>query len=64
MSEDREKAIESLVSDCFIAHQETIIVKLIYKLEQEYIELAKLVTLGEYDRTWTHKELLDFITFN
>jgi len=60
---DREKDIERLVSDCIIAHQETIIVKLISKLEQEYRDLANLATLGEYKNSWTHKEVLDYITY-
>jgi len=60
---DREEEIQSLVEDCVIAHQEIILVKLIAKLEQEYKELAKLATLGEYRDNWTHRELLDFVTY-
>jgi len=60
---DREKAIEILVSDCIISHQEGIIVKLIAELESDYIELAKLATMGEYSETWTHTQVLDYITY-
>ncbi len=60
---DREKAIEILVSDCIISHQEGIIVKLIAELESDYIELAKLATMGEYSETWTHAQVLDYITY-
>lgn len=60
---NREEEIQSLVEDCILAHQEIILVKLIAKLEEEYNELAKLATFGEYKNIWTHKELLDFITY-
>ena len=61
--DDREKAIEILVNDCIIAHQESIIVKLIAELERDYVELAKLTTMGEYMEEWTHLQLLDYITY-
>jgi len=61
--DSREKAIETLVLDCIVAHQETILVKLISELEANYIELAKLSSMGEYQSSWTHKQLLDFITY-
>ena len=63
MNTEREKAIASLVDDCIIAHQETIIVKLIAELEKDYQELAELATLGEYTPSWTHKQVLDFVTY-
>lgn len=62
-NEERMKSIETLVSDCYFAHQEAIIVKLICGLEEEYSELAKVITAGEYDSSWTHKKLLDYITY-
>jgi len=63
MSSERRKAIESLVSDCIIAHQEAIIVSMIEKLEKDYKELAKLATFGEYLSNWTHKQVLDYVTY-
>ena len=59
----REQAIENLVLDCIVAHQESIIVKLITELESNYIELAKVSSMGEYQSSWTHKQLLYFITY-
>lgn len=61
--EERIKSIETLVTDCYIAHQEAIIVKLIVQLEEEYRELAKLSTMGEYKTDWTHKKVIDYITY-
>ena len=63
MSEERREKIESLVSDCIIAHQESIIVSLIQQLEEEYKELALLATLGEYKDSWTKQQVLDFVTY-
>lgn len=59
----KQESIEKLVADCYIAHQETIIVELIARLQEEYTELAKIITAGEYDEKWTHNQLLDFITY-
>ncbi len=63
MSEERFKSIETLVTDCYIAHQEDIIVRLIYQLEKEYGELASLASLGEYQKHWSHDYLLNYITY-
>lgn len=62
--EQKIKAINSLLNDCIISHNEDIIVQMIYRLELEYRELAELSTMGEYRATWTHSELLDYITYN
>lgn len=61
---NREEEISQLVQDCLIAHQEIILIKLIVQLEKEYKEIAQLSTLGEYNPSWTHKEVLDYITYN
>ena len=61
---NREEEISQLVQDCLIAHQEIILIKLIVQLEKEYKEIAQLSTLGEYNPNWTHKEVLDYITYN
>jgi hypothetical protein len=58
------KAINSLLNDCLISHNEDIIVQLIYRLELEYRQLAELSTMGEYKATWTHNDVLDYITYN
>lgn len=62
-SEERIKSIESLVIDCYIAHQEGIIVKLIEQLEKDYKELALLATGGAYKNNWTHEQVLNYITY-
>jgi len=62
--EERRKSIETLVSDCIFAHQEAIIVRLIQQLESDYKDLARLATFGEYNSSWTHEDVLDYVTFN
>lgn len=59
----REEEISRLVYDCLTAHQEIILIQLIAQLEQEYKEVAALATFGEYKNSWTHKEVLDYITY-
>ena len=60
--EERQYFLETLVSDCFLANQESIIVKLIMQLEDDYKELATLGTMGKDEVDWTHKQVLDYIT--
>ena len=60
---NREKILRELVTDCFVAHQPEIIIRLLIQLEDEYLEIAKLATMGEYKTTWTHKQVLDYITY-
>lgn len=59
----REEEISKLVCDCLIAHQEIILIKLIAQLEKEYKEIASLATFGQYKDGWSHREVLDYITY-
>ncbi len=39
------------------------IAAILLKLQSEYVEVALLATDGNYDQTtWTHKNVLDFLT--
>jgi hypothetical protein len=59
---ERIDILRDLVSECIITHNEEILVQLLDKLENEYIEIAKLATCGHYNSEWTHSETLDYIT--
>lgn len=59
---NRKEEIANLVTECFLVHQEAVLVNLILELELDYIELANLATMGEYKSSWTHKQVLDYIT--
>ena len=58
----RSEIIRKLVNDCIVSHNEEVIIQLILKLELEYKEIAELSTFGEYTGTWTHQQVLRYIT--
>lgn len=59
---NRIDILRELIQDCIITHNEEVLVNLIYNLENEYKEVAKLSTLGEYNDSWTHEQVLNYIT--
>jgi hypothetical protein len=59
---DRTDIIRDLISECLSTNNQEILVNLIYRLELEYNEIAKLATLGEYDVSWGHLKTIDYIT--
>ena len=56
------EAIRELVNEAISTHNEEFIIQLIYKIQLEYYELARLATLDSFEVTWTHKQLLDYVT--
>lgn len=62
--ESTREDIAKLVEECIMTHNEIILVELIYRLEKEYIDLAKLSTYGEYNSSWSHHDVLNYITYN
>lgn len=54
--------IRELVEECFLTHNEEVLVKMIYNLEKDYREIAVLSTFGEYNDGWTHQQLLNYVT--
>jgi hypothetical protein len=56
------EAIRELVLEAISTHNEEFLVELIYKLQEEYNDIAKLSTMGEHKSFWTHKKTLDYIT--
>jgi len=56
------EAIRDIVLEAIRTHNEEFLVDLIYKLQEEYYDIAKLSTLGEHEHSWTHKKTLDYIT--
>lgn len=59
---NRIDILRELIQDCIITHNEEVLINLIYNLENEYKEIATLITFGEYDENWTHEKLLNYIT--
>ena len=56
--------LRDLVRQCVMSHNEEILVNLIFYLEKDYIDLARLGTLDAYDATWTHEDVLNYMTYH
>jgi len=58
-----EEEIRQLIYDCINAHSYEILVNVIIHLKKDYEELAKLATMGYYNGGQTHKEVMDYVTY-
>ena len=58
-----KETIYDLVASAIISHNEEYVASLMCKLFEQYIELASLATEGEYKKTWTHEQVLNFVTY-
>tara|TARA_B100001094_G_scaffold314841_1_gene354139 strand:- start:11179 stop:11394 length:216 start_codon:yes stop_codon:yes gene_type:complete len=56
--------LSDLVDECIRTHNEVVLVELIFQLEQDYIDVARLGTMDEYMSNWTHEDVLTHMTFN
>lgn len=64
--EENKKDVEEmlkLIQECIKNDNLVFLATLICKLQKDYEDIAKLSTYGEYLPTWTHKQVLDFITY-
>ena len=55
--------IRLLVYECIASHNEEVLVQLIWRLEQDYIDIARLSTYDEYERNWTHAKVINYLTY-
>ena len=55
--------IRELVYECINTHNEEVLVQLIWRLEQDYIDIARLSTYDEYRRSWTHAKVINYMTY-
>ena len=62
MNHDTKMAL-SLIEDCIHKNKLEFLAELIVRLEKEYIEIARLSTDDNYQESWTHKEVLDYLTY-
>lgn len=62
-SESNLENIRELVNDCIFTNNIELIVELIHHLQTEYVEIAQVATLGEYQPEWTHHQTMTYITF-
>ena len=55
--------MRQLISESIFSHNEEYLAQLMHKNLEEYKELALLVTEGKYTKTWTHLDVLNFVTY-
>lgn len=64
--EENKKDIEEmlqLINECIKNHNLTFVATLICKLQKDYEDIARLSTDGKYQPSWTHKQVIDYITY-
>lgn len=62
--DEKLKAMLDVINDCIKKDQLEFLASIICKLQLEYTEVCELATDGEYQITWTHKQVLDHLTYN
>ena len=60
----RRDQARQLIYECLTTHNEEVLVELICSLEEDYIDIARLSTYGEYNPTWTHQDTLNYLTYH
>lgn len=65
MEENREQVgvMLDLIEECIKNNNLTFLATLICKLQNDYTDIAKLSTDGNYQSNWTHKQVLDYLTY-
>lgn len=56
------EALREVVYECINTNNIEFVVQLLHKLQSEYNEVATLSTFGSYEKNWSHKKVLDYIT--
>lgn len=62
MSYNNDDHVRKFVLDAVSSHNEEVIIQAFCELEKEYKELATLSSDGAYEKSWTHEDLLDYLT--
>lgn len=55
--------IKNLVDECVKLKRLDFLSNIIYILQQNYQEVAKLATNGAYNEGWSHPQVIDYITY-
>lgn len=64
IDKDKLSAMLAVVEDCVKNDKLEFLASILYKLQIEYNEICELSTDGEFQPSWTHKQVLDHLTFN
>ncbi len=52
-----------LIDECIVQNKVEFLAKLIVTLQENYVDIATLSTDGNYHEQWTHKQVLDYLTY-
>ena len=63
MVDEKLQAMLDVVKDCVAKDKLEFLATILCNLQKEYQEVCKLSTDGEYNPTWTHKQVLDHLTY-
>lgn len=63
MTHDNLENIQELVNECVKTDKLDFLAKIIHNLQKNYEELALLSTDGNYSQKWSHKKVLDYVTY-
>jgi hypothetical protein len=65
MEQNKQKVddILKIINECVRTNKLDFIANLIVTLQNDYTDLAKLTTDDNYQPNWTHKQTLDYLTY-
>jgi hypothetical protein len=65
MEQNKQKVddILKIINECIRTNKLDFIANLIVTLQNDYTDLAKLTTDDNYQPNWTHKQTLDYLTY-
>jgi|LauGreSBDMM110SN_4_FD.fasta_scaffold23828_5 hypothetical protein len=65
MEENKQKVddVLKIINECIRTNKLDFIANLIVTLQNDYTDLAKLTTDDNYQPNWTHKQTLDYLTY-
>jgi hypothetical protein len=52
-----------IIDECIKTDRLTFLANMFITLQKDYQEIASLSTDGEYRSSWTHKQVLDYLTY-
>lgn len=57
------KDMLAIIDECIKTDRLTFLANMFITLQKDYQEVAYLSTDGEYKSSWTHKQVLDYLTY-
>lgn len=60
---NKKKETLELIEECMHNNRLEFLAELIIRLEGEYIEIARIATDDNYQPSWTHLQVLDYLTY-